>query len=1168
MAFTKVVGPGIHTLAQLRTHNIHSAGIITATKFVGEMESGGGDSTFQNVTVNGNLTVQGDTTTLNTTLRNVELLRVAANSTTTAGIITQTGTGDILNLFDGTSEVMTVVDGGKVGIGTVDPPTKLNVNSTTGTRIRSSYTNTSGVRDAGFEVWADDSGTFAARASLVHGGHTGLTSLYAQNQFKLYSDQSDPTIFCKRDGKVGINSESGGSRLEVNGGTSYDIATFNSYNNDGPLITIQRSGTSIGFVGSGKHLHTTTGVSTALAIRSQDALTFATNGANERLRILSDGGVRLIKTGGNANFTISRNESVGTTNTEIGVLDFASNTAHTVQARVMGKTLGTSNVGGDLVFETRASGGSLDERVRITGSGAVGIGVTNPDTLLELSSTQSGTGDLLKITSTTNSQSSRPGISFWNNNPNTAQAQISAKGGASYNASKLHFAVANTSRTLVDRACIDENGTFIIGPGEVRRNTKGSNQHQALLVEGTGNNSTRMSIIRSSNDDVGPEIQLIKTRGSSVGSVTKPNSQDYIGALTFIAGDDTDLMARAAEIGVQTPGTPANDTCPGDIIISVTNYGGNAPTERLRIGACGVTTTSASISFPDNKMAIFGNSSDLQIWHDGNNSRVSDRGGAGNLQIETNNAILMQTNDSTNCMAKFFPTGNYQNEFYNDNDWNNPKLRTSDHGVDLFHSGDFGLSFSDDIGEIGRVAGFQAVNKAMSANTAFGIRANDIRFATGSTEKMRLTNAGLVGIGLTNPGRKLHIKSPGQIKLESTDTGNWLGLEFLGSSGTNNYDAYMGLLDSNGLFFIDNNSNGNDFCIAQNGKVYIGADATEFSDAGTFLNLKNDTYGGRIGFSNNTATAGVALMEQFAYWGTNKVAGMIVSAGTDTTNKDDASMSFYTAPAGTLGERLKIASDGQTYFNHPMNITAGSDQGNGDATLKVTATTDNDWGIWVQKNTGSATEYGINTDVHKNAALAYQIRGSGSSVYTIDGAGAVTHNMWADAPSGFISGGLHKWTQACAEYHYTWGQTNQEDYYIDLTCGSYFQAEFIYTSDQSNGGHLVEQYARGNWANNHTTHRGMMHEWIGGGGNLVTTFTVSDQDGNGSVDMRNGMTQPTTGGASYRAYIAGGHEGSSSTANGRLRIAEDKNNVSASVGNRSLIVKVYYGSFSISKSVQ
>ena len=128
MAFTKVVGPGIHTLAQLRTHNIHSAGIITATRFVGEIGAGtGSTSTFTNVNITGNLTVQGDQTTLNTTLRNVELLRVASNSATTAGIITQTGAGDILNLFDATSEVVTVTDGGKVGIGTTNPTSLLEI---------------------------------------------------------------------------------------------------------------------------------------------------------------------------------------------------------------------------------------------------------------------------------------------------------------------------------------------------------------------------------------------------------------------------------------------------------------------------------------------------------------------------------------------------------------------------------------------------------------------------------------------------------------------------------------------------------------------------------------------------------------------------------------------------------------------------------------------------------------------------------------------------------------------------------------------------------------------------------------------------------------------------------------------------------------------------------
>ena len=71
--------------------------------------------------ITGNLTVDGDFTTLNTTLREVELLRVDANSTAPAGIITQRGSGDILKLYDGASQVVTVGAGGSVGIGTDDP---------------------------------------------------------------------------------------------------------------------------------------------------------------------------------------------------------------------------------------------------------------------------------------------------------------------------------------------------------------------------------------------------------------------------------------------------------------------------------------------------------------------------------------------------------------------------------------------------------------------------------------------------------------------------------------------------------------------------------------------------------------------------------------------------------------------------------------------------------------------------------------------------------------------------------------------------------------------------------------------------------------------------------------------------------------------------------------
>ena len=183
--------------------------------------------------------------------------------------------------------------------------------------------------------------------------------------------------------------------------------------------------------------------------------------------------------------------NVHSTGVELANINTGGSTA-TFGGAISGTTAsfsGTVSIGGTLTYEDVTNIDSVGiitarDGLKVLAGGANVVGVITATRAV------SGTGDLLKLTSTENSQSSRPGISFWNSNPNTAQAQISAKGGASYNASKLHFAVANTSRALQDRACIDEYGTFIIGPGEVRRNTKGSSQYQALLVEGTGNNST------------------------------------------------------------------------------------------------------------------------------------------------------------------------------------------------------------------------------------------------------------------------------------------------------------------------------------------------------------------------------------------------------------------------------------------------------------------------------------------------------------------------------------------------------------------------------------------------------------------------------------------------------------------------------------------------------
>ena len=59
------------------------------------------------------------------------------------------------------------------------------------------------------------------------------------------------------------------------------------------------------------------------------------------------------------------------------------------------------------------------------------------------------------------------------------------------------------------------------------------------------------------------------------------------------------------------------------------------------------------------------------------------------------------------------------------------------------------IIFSGGIGEIGSVPGFQGINDAGSANTDIGMRGTTIRFATGSSERMRIDSAGKVRIGAT-----------------------------------------------------------------------------------------------------------------------------------------------------------------------------------------------------------------------------------------------------------------------------------------------------------------------------------------------------------------------------------------------------------------------------------
>ncbi len=111
-------------------------GILTATGFSGPLSNASGISTFYDLRVTNNLTVEGTTSTLDTTLIGVDRVEVGANSNSIVGVaVTQSGTADLVNLFDGATKVVTVDGTGNVGIGTDNPSQLLHLAKDSAHRI-------------------------------------------------------------------------------------------------------------------------------------------------------------------------------------------------------------------------------------------------------------------------------------------------------------------------------------------------------------------------------------------------------------------------------------------------------------------------------------------------------------------------------------------------------------------------------------------------------------------------------------------------------------------------------------------------------------------------------------------------------------------------------------------------------------------------------------------------------------------------------------------------------------------------------------------------------------------------------------------------------------------------------------------------------------------------
>jgi len=334
----------------------------------GNVYAASGISTFNDVLVNGNLTVEGDTTTLNTTLRNVELLRVSAGSTLPAGIITQTNSGDILRLYDSSTQVFTVADGGNVGIGTEDPNFPLEIysnNTSTNNQLRIEQDGTgdavmgfalTGTRAYSLGIDNDDSDKFKiSTATNLHtntlltidggsGGKVGIGTSLPDTPLHIYANDSQ-LLTVERAANTNSSIRFRNTIASMYAGLMTNAAGFAIDSDDNlgvsPMFMVKQSNGNVGIgtgipaerlsvedsspavlinatnaSGESKLQFGRTGNTNVGEIKyehSNNAFTFRTNDTADRLRITSDGAI------GIGNLATSQNSVTQTSKTKLYV---------------------------------------------------------------------------------------------------------------------------------------------------------------------------------------------------------------------------------------------------------------------------------------------------------------------------------------------------------------------------------------------------------------------------------------------------------------------------------------------------------------------------------------------------------------------------------------------------------------------------------------------------------------------------------------------------------------------------------------------------------------------------------------------------------------------------------------------------------------------------------
>ena len=402
----------------------------------------------------------------------------------------------------------------------------------------------------------------------------------------------------------------------------------------------------------------------------------------------------------------------------------------------------------------------------------------------------------------------------------------------------------------------------------------------------------------------------------------------------------------------------AGDLAQGEPALDLTNkrlYTEDSGGTVIEVG----TNPGTDVTFADNRKAVFGAGSDLQIYHDGSHSYVSDQG-TGRLVLNSSGGGVRIEKSPTENMAIFTPDGNCE-LFYD----NSLKLATTSTGIDVTGTVTAdGLTVTGSDAALVASIGTDAQRVYITPDgteinyNASGNSAGSHMFQTGNVNRLNITSNGDIsfyedtgttakffwdasaeslGIGTTSPATDLHIKNAGatQLLLESgnTDTGFLL----FGDAEDSNIGSVSYDHSDNSMRFETDDSER--MRINSSGNVKIGTNTDRFSYlTATTANLQID--GGVVfepGSGNN--------VELFNYRSTDMLFGnggaeaMRIDSSGNIQQGTFSDTSVKSLQLRTNKALLTFEADGATNANGSVINYSWANGGQGPLKFKNAAST-------------------------------------------------------------------------------------------------------------------------------------------------------------------------------------------------------------------------------------